>query len=215
MSYQIHILKASGRLDPFISDINEVIEQTLKPIEEKINLQKVDIVVVDQPHGAIPEVGLGGYAPNKNLLYVYTDPARESFKEIIHKELPRTIAHELHHCARWGAVGYGESLFEALISEGLAEHFDIEVNKGEPTQWATALNPEQIQELLKKSRSSFDDKKYNHSAWFFGSDKENIPRWAGYALGFHIVGDYMSRVGKTASELTETSADSFKQILGL
>ena len=100
MAYLNHILNASNRLTPFISGIEEVIQDTLKIVEENLPLGAVDMAVVDQPHSVIPEIGLGGYAPNANLLYVYTDPSREGFKEIIHKELPRTLAHELHHCAR-------------------------------------------------------------------------------------------------------------------
>ena len=54
----------------------------------------------------------------------------------------------MHHCARWGTVGYGETLLEAMISEGLAEHFDIEVNKTKPTMWATALDKKNLEKYL-------------------------------------------------------------------
>lgn len=212
MPYKLHILKSTGRLDQFVPEIEDVVNETLSKVEKVLKFN-VDIVLSDQPDAVIPETGLGGYSLNKNLLYIYSGPTRENFKEILKKELPRTVAHEIHHCVRWEKVGYGKTLLEAIISEGLAEHFDIEINNNKPTMWASALDKEKLFEMLEKAKVSFDDKNYNHASWFFGADKENIPRWTGYSLGYHIVSDYLKKFNKKASELVGEPAESFIKYL--
>jgi hypothetical protein len=88
----------------------------------------VDVVFQDYPLAAIPSLGMGGFAPTGHLVQLSFDPGAEDFEELIVAHLPRTLAHELHHCARWRGPGYGRSLGDALVSEGLADHFDLEVN---------------------------------------------------------------------------------------
>ena len=50
---------------------------------------------------------------------------------------------------------------------------------------------------------------YNHFDWFFGSEKNNIPRWSGYSLGFDIVCNYLKLTNKKASELVSVDASEF------
>ena len=174
--YNLHILKLSERLKKFEKETNHIAETTLNRVENKIKNLKVDIVVSDQPHSVIPEIGLGGYAPTKNVLYIYTDPGREIFSEIIQRDLPRTLAHELHHCARWQSIGYGKTLLEAMVSEGLADHFDIEINHVDSPPWSTALKEQEITELLVRARKSFHDNNYDFIYTTFGATKINFVR---------------------------------------
>jgi uncharacterized protein YjaZ len=212
MSYKVHILNASGRLEAFAPLIGETIDKIFKLIEGKLVLPTLDIIILDAPESVIPEIGLGGYSPNKNTVYIYTDPGRENFRQIIEEHLPRTLAHELNHCARWMAVGYGKTLFEAVISEGLAEHFDIEVNKTTPTPWAVAVRGEELAGLIARAKLDFEKEDYDHAAWFFGSEPYGIPRWAGYSIGYHLVGEYILRTDKKPHELVGAPAKLFLRI---
>ena len=55
----------------------------------------------------------------------------------------------------------------------------------------------------------FNSREYNHDDWFFGPLSRDIPKWTGYSVGFRLVGDYLKRTGKKASELVVEPASSF------
>ncbi len=82
-----------------------------------------------------------GLRAEKGVVYVTMDPEHPSLRANAAQSLERMLAHELHHCARWDGPGYGE----ALVSEGLAGHFEQEVFGGEAELWeslpASTLRP--------------------------------------------------------------------------
>ena len=207
MSISFHILDAGGRLEKFQVQISDSLRVGLEHIEQELSLPSIDVVVVDDPHSAIPETGVGGSAPTAHLLYIYVDPEFTDLDKTLDFEIRSTLAHELHHCARWANIGYGSTLLEAIVSEGLADHFDIEINGGVPKLWDTAIQREGLETLLEMAKLEFTNSDYDHAAWFYGSAK--IPRWAGYSLGFKLVGDYMQKTQKKASELVSEPASSF------
>lgn len=205
----LHILEASGRLGDFRLAIERAYTEVLPKIQERLELPDVDIVVADNPDAAIPETGVGGFAPTAHIVYVSVDSSFKMLKEKIGEEIKSTLAHELHHCARWASVTYGTTLLEALVSEGLADHFDIEINGGDPKPWDTALQEPELQQVRDGAKTEFNNPSYDHSVWFFGSDKTHIPRWAGYSLGFHLVAEHMKKGNKTAAELVHVPAEVF------
>ncbi|KND46719.1 MAG: hypothetical protein AB201_02685 [Parcubacteria bacterium C7867-006] len=209
MNVKLHILKQSTRLNSFEEIIRKSFEEGINKIQNKIILPNVDVVVSDNPGSSIPETGVGGYAPTANLVYININPEFSDLEKTLFDEIQSTLAHELHHCARTEKIGYGKTLLEALVSEGLADNFDIEVNNKKPKPWSVAIKDEELKDLKKKAEKDFNNDKYNHSAWFFGSRDLNIPRWAGYSLGFDIVKDYLKKTDKTASELVVTDASEF------
>jgi uncharacterized protein YjaZ len=66
---------------------------------------------------AIPEYGIGANSPGPNHVYVSFDPESD---KITQHGLDETLFHEIHHCMRWRDPCYGETLGEAMITEGLA-----------------------------------------------------------------------------------------------
>lgn len=208
MSVNLHILKASGRLEKFETSIKKAFEVGIHDTQSKLTLPILDVVVVDDADMAIAETGVGGSAPNAHVLYIYINPEFVKLEQTLEFEIKSTLAHELHHCARWATVGYGTTLLEAIVSEGLADHFDIEINGGKPKPWSVALPEKELQSILLKAQEEFNSE-YNHSDWFFGS--KEIPRWAGYSLGFKIVGDYIAQTGKSASQLVATVHTEFNK----
>lgn len=193
MNIAPHILLGSGRLTSFAEQIKEAFVKVIERINSKVSIPNVDVVIYDNPHGAIPETGVGGYAPDEHTIFISLDPDFPKFEDIIKKELGRTVTHELHHVLRWKSPGYGQTLLEALITEGLADHFDVEVNNETPEPWCVAFNEEQLNKILTKAQKEFNNKNYDHNSWFFGSEEKNIPRWAGYSLGYKLVNDYLQK----------------------
>ena len=96
-----------------------------------------------------------------------------------HADIEAVVAHELHHLARWHYTGYGLSLGEAVISEGLASLYEEEISNIKPA-WAKAkVDKESLQKLIK----DWNDKNYNHAEWFFDG---KYGRWFGYSVGYRI-----------------------------
>lgn len=209
MSIRLELSAGRPHLESLEASIRSAFSSGVTDVQEKLELPEVVVYVDDDADSTIPETGIGGFAPSANRLEIHIDPDSEGIGERLEIEFRSTLAHELHHCARWAACGYGETLLEEMVSEGLADHFDIEVNGGVPKPWSIALPKEQLDILEERARNESEDGTYDHDAWFFGSDEEGIPRWAGYALGYAIVEKYMTRSGRKASELVGESAVSF------
>ena len=103
--------------------------------------------------------------------------------------------------------GYWITLAEALVTEGLADHFAAEAFPDTPPQpWDHALSAEQEAELWQKAQPILDvPRGYNHRAWFLGDG--DLPRWAGYTLGYRIAEAYLGD-DASASSAVGTEADT-------
>lgn len=210
MTVNIYVLTASGRLEKYKSRITKAAKASVKIIGKKIPLPDVDIVFYDNPENAIPHLGICGFNQNANLIFVYLDPKFRNFKRTINEEIIRVIAHELYHSARWKAVGFRETLLKALVNEGLADHFELEVTNKKPQKWNTTLTAKQFDIMKKKAQKEFNNKNYNHEEWFFGSKERGIPKWTGYTIGFNLVGEYLKKhPDKKPSQLFAAKAEEF------
>ncbi len=158
---------------------------------------RVGIEVKIDPAWVIPEIGVGGTTdPRSGTVFVQLDyPLRDGAETWI----PATLAHELHHSSRIRTgPGYGETLGEALVTEGLADHFVGEVFPATPPHpWDSALSKKQEADLWRRAKPLLEAAGgYNHRPWFFGGD--GIPRWTGYTLGYRIVDAYLTGKGRAA-----------------
>lgn len=206
--HKLHILEQSKNLILLKDKIQKAYQEIMPIIESKIKLPDIDIVVADNSEGTISEIGIGGNSPTANLIYINIDPYFSNIENRIEEEIKSTLAHECHHCARAEHFYYGNNLLEAIITEGLADHFDIEINSGDPKPWSVALDDNQSNNFLELAKKEFDNKNYDHPKWFFGTDSE-IPKWTGYSLGFKIVGDYLKKTNKKTSELFNLDSKEF------
>ncbi len=210
MPVNIFVLTAGGRLGKYKNRILKAAKESVKIIGRKMQLPDVDVVFYNNPNNVIPHLGISGFTNNPNLILVPLNPLFKYFGKTINEEIIRTLAHELHHCARLKNVGYGNMLFEAMISEGLADHFELQVTSRKPQKWDTALTCVQLRAIKKKAMKEFHNKNYNHSDWFFGSKKRKIPKWAGYTIGFNLVGEYLkNNPNKKPSQLFAAKAEEF------
>lgn len=165
----------------------------------------VDIVVHNGR--AIDEIGgILGYAPDPHNMYITLDSQHPKLLESIPIWVPSTVAHEMHHNKRWSTVGYGQTLLEKIVSEGLASYFEHEMNPELNIPWSRAFKSiEEATEVWTLAKTKLDTKDISHGEWFFGEGK--VPRWAGYTLGYNIVESYIKEhTGKTAALLVSTPA---------
>lgn len=208
----LHILNASGKLTPYIKEIENIFNETVIKIIEKIPVSNVDIVIVDNPSSTIPEIGMGGHTMTANYIVISLDHEFNNFKKALKLELIDILAHELCHAVRWQKIEYPyNNLLEALITEGLADHFANEITKAESLHlWDKALAFGQVNEWLRKAREEYLNKNYIHHEWFFGSKEKGIPRWTGYTLGYHLVAEYLKKnPNKKSSQLYALPTEEF------
>lgn len=209
MSVNLHILQASGRLEPFEQTIRKAADEAIGDVKKAIDLPDVDITVFDHPEKAIDETGVGGRIMNKHYVRIAVDPEHDNVQENLAPELKSSIAHELNHASRWHTVGKATTLLESFVEEGLAVHFTIEITGCDPKPWCTAVQGERLEELKERARDEFDNEDYDYYGWFFGYERDDIPKWAGYSIAYLLVGDYLEKTGKSAAELTDKPAEIF------
>lgn len=143
---------------------------------------------------------------------ISADPDNLNFANSLENEFFTTLGHELHHSKRWQTVGYGSTLLEALVSEGLACHFETELRPGTIPFYASALEEAAISDLFAKAIPRFSDVDYGQDEWFFGQNDE-IPLHTGYTLGFELVSRYIRKQGKKASRLYDELAEQFRSLV--
>ncbi|MGK8934697.1 DUF2268 domain-containing putative Zn-dependent protease [Pluralibacter gergoviae] len=168
-------------------------------------------VVVKAGAFVIPEKGHLGFCPESGLITITVDPQSPAFCQNDAQSLERMFAHELHHAARRAAVGYGATLGEVIVSEGLAGHFALEVFAGEPEPWER-LSAEDVTPWLPSLSELWDSRDYDHNAWFFGTG--SLPRWLGYSAGFQLLSRYFAaNPHQRASLLAGEGAEAFREFV--
>ncbi len=192
---ELHLLNARGDLDALADAIHGSFRRCVAKVQTLITLHALDVVVYADRSHAIPEVGFGGHSPSAARAFVAIDPDRAFDAE----GFERCLAHELHHCVRWRLIGYGRTLGAAIVSEGLACRFEVEVaGEGAPI-YATTLSEAELAACVASADKLLEAPSYNHAEWFFGQGA--LPRFAGYAIGYRLVTDTCKRLGLSAAQL--------------
>ena len=219
MSIQIYILDASGRLTPYKNIIQKSALQTVKKVRNKIALKNVDIVIKESER---PELlknidGVGGYCPSGHFAQLSIDINHPMFSKFPERIIERSLLHELHHAMRRqaGVSIFGGSFLECMFSEGLADYFVYELT-GEIPVWANFLAEKTKKRLMSRAKRKFKQKitYKDYDNWFtVGSSKLKIPKWAGYALGFELVGNYFKdNPSQSAASLVSVPIKKLKNI---
>lgn len=203
----LHVMNAAGQLsDALEADIEALAAGAMQRAAQELNLRGVDVAVYVHPGWVIPETGVCGYAPLGHWVQITLDPANPNFDAVYRQEIPWTVAHELHHAKRQQGPGYGQTLLEAIVSEGLAQHYEASW-RGEAPPYARGTN---LDPLWVRAQTDLSGP-YDHRAWFFGDAARDLPRWGGYALGYELVRRHMNRTGGNAVGLAHAPAEAFAQ----
>ncbi|SFD84232.1 DUF2268 domain-containing protein [Paracidovorax konjaci] len=211
----IHLLNAGNELGTHADALRTALAPVAASVPPRLPLQGVDVLVYHDPASTIPELGAGGYTPSAHRVFLPIDVRRHEADPVAFGHALRgLLAHELHHCARWAGPGYGNTLGEALVSEGLACLFESEWGVGGPPFYARSLSPAQIETFSALARTHWDRTDHGHAQWFFGTQPDTLPRHAGYALGYAMAVRHARRTGLSASQLVHVPARAFLADLG-
>ena len=208
MSLSLHVCDARGTLSPFAPAIRDAAEDAWRRASAALPLGPVDLVVRHVPGWAIPERGHVGYTPTASLIELTADPALPAFRDHLGESLSRALAHEFHHAARWDGPGYGTTLGEGLVSEGLACIFAREIYPGPPEPWEAPAPGTDMDALLGRAVAEWDAPFRLGSRWIGGGD--GLPRWAIYAAGTRIAADALARTGHMAADAVHMAAAEFR-----
>lgn len=204
----LHLMNAGGLLPGALAgDLRKVLDAALARQGQRLGLDGVDVAVRVLPWG-LPETGVHGYAPAGHHAELTLSPQNPNFAALWRTEVPATLAHELHHCRRWRGPGYGETLLEVLVSEGLAQHHEREERGGQPAPYSRLTAD--LAPLWARAAPLLDRRDYGHAAWFFGSEEAGLPRWAGYALGYDLVRRFQERRAQDTAALADAPAEVFQ-----
>ncbi|MGK9085293.1 DUF2268 domain-containing protein [Brucella intermedia] len=180
----LHWLTASGGLEEFEQPIFIEITAAFRTLEHFVSPPKLDILLNRSKH-IIPEIGILGRSHNSMLFSLNFDPDNPNLKpSLTNGTLQRQLLHEIHHCMRMAGPGYGWTLGEALVSEGMAGHFVQHLMNTPPELWERAVPIDRLK-VHCPTVAELQSTDYDHAEWFFG--RGEIPRWLGYSMGFELV----------------------------
>jgi uncharacterized protein YjaZ len=207
---EIRIDDPAGLLRAHAGSIREMTNSTFARVNEALSVSGVVITVRPDPGRTIGGWGVGGFTGDARTVDIYIDPSFPGLGDALADRLPPLLAHELHHAARWRGPGYGRTLLEAMVSEGLADHFSMELLGAPLPPWSDAIPRDRTSHFLDVARPELDSTSYSHDGWFFGANPA-LPRWTGYTLGFRLVETYQAaHPGATAAQLVNASAAAFR-----
>jgi uncharacterized protein YjaZ len=190
--------------------LRETLQATLARVVEVLPMTALTITVSPNAARAIGGYGIGGFTTDGRTVDLFIDPAFPDLAGVLVTRVAPMLAHEAHHAARFRGAGYGRTLLEAMVSEGMADHFAIELLGAVVPPWSDALAANETDAWLAQARPLFNSAAYGHERWFFGTTPE-IPRWAGYTLGYRPIDRYkQSHPGATAVTLVNTQANTFR-----
>jgi uncharacterized protein YjaZ len=206
----LRIVDPTGRFGANTARIDTLARATIRLAENALAVTGVIITITPDASRAIPGYGVGGHSSDANTVQIFIDAAFPGIDTLLAHRLPPLVAHEMHHAKRWSNPGYGSSLLEAMVSEGLADHFAQELLGTEIRPWSNSFPDDQTAALLTRAQPEFDSRSYNHARWFFNVDS-SLPPWTGYTIGYRLVRAYiLAHPGSSAVGLVTTPANAFR-----
>ncbi len=209
------ITHANGNLDSKVETIVKAVKEAECYVFPKLKIDwDIDLLVTNRLYDIIiPEDGVGGRTRTSDFIEFAID--EEKATENLISEM---VAHELCHAARWGKNDeWINSLFDGVISEGIATYFEAEFVKDrtEKTVFIKTIlerSDEENEEILEKLRSQLDSNYYDYDTIFFNGSNE-LPRWSGYSLGYYLVRKYLKKTGKKIEDAFADKYADFKAVV--
>ena len=209
------LTEANGNL----SDKRELIKTAVKTAEKyvfpklKVNWD-IDLLVTNRLYDVIiPEDGVGGHTRTSDFIEFAINE-----EKVTKNLISEMVAHELCHAARWGKNDeWIKSLFDGIISEGIATYLEAEFVKDreEKTVFIKTIlerSDNENEKILEKLRDQLDSNYYDYDAIFFNGN-DGLPRWSGYSLGYYLVKKYLEKTNKKIEDAFADKYADFKIVL--
>lgn len=206
---------ANGNLDSRVETIEKAVKEAECYVFPKLKIDwDIDLLVTNRLYDIIiSEDGVGGHTQTSDFIELAID--EEKATENLISEM---VVHELCHAACWGKNDeWINSLFDGVISEGIATYFEAEFVKDctEKTVFIKTIlkrGDEENEKILEKLCSQLDSNYYDYNTIFFNGSNE-LPRWAGYSLGYYLVRKYLKKTGKKIENAFADKYADFKAVV--
>jgi hypothetical protein len=206
-----HLLNARGQF----SSCADAIRSACAEAEERVAAVTVPLaldIVISATEGMPEALFVSGHCYEPGVIGLRIDLGQPQSGERLRGDLLKCLFHEFHHALRWEGPGYGTTLGEALVSEGLAQRFLHEMMDCPPEPFEVAVPDDVCEAWRRAAFAGFDDADYDHDAWFFGTGE--MPNWLGYTLGRRMVDRILAaRPQDTALGLAHADAGQFRAAL--
>jgi hypothetical protein len=193
---------APGRLDSIVGWLEGAARDVVPPLQA----EHIDVLVVPG-NRLIPDWDCNGYTHGPWRITITIDPTCDGHeKRPLDAQLRAMLAHELHHAMRSRSAGYGSTLGEALVTEGLAQCYEEQAGCPTPN-YAVEVRGPALATLARLAKDELWSDAYDHSKWFFGSKTDDTFPWSGgYSLGYVLVRSWLDRAGVSASAAVSVGA---------
>jgi uncharacterized protein YjaZ len=201
--WTVHLLNARHDLTRILSEVRQASREAVARASDHAELPDFDLVVRAHQDRS-PEGTVQGHCPAPGIVEIVVTPDR--FDPV---QFSRALIRQIAHLIRQEGPGYGRSLGEVLVSEGLAGHFVLQVMGGQPDGLDT-VRP--AQGAMRQAMNEWARRDYDHGRWFGG--KGDLRKGTGHGLGHRLIAEHLAeRTGDSAATLAMAPADPFRQIL--
>lgn len=172
------------------TDLPQVVGQALAHINALLPGPSTAITIGYAGLQVIPQTGTNGYTnPGSGVITIgFEQTPQASFSTITQLWLARTLSHEIDHSVRvLAGPGFGITLLEQIITEGISSAFDMSAFPGTPNPWDRAITRSQECALWKQAQGQLG-KAGLYDEWMFG--QPGIPHWTAFTIGYDIVTGY-------------------------
>ena len=189
-------------------DLPTLISRALDHINALLPGPKTSISVnYYRPAVLIPQTGTAGVTDRLtgHITTGFGRTPRSSIRRAVAFWMPRTLSHEVDHSVRiLAGPGFGPTLLDQIISEGISSVFDEAAFPGPANPWDNAISHSRECALWHTAQSQLGSPGL-YDLWMFGSP--GVPYWTGFAIGYHIVKDYRQHHPQVSwAALTRASA---------
>ncbi|WP_448548540.1 DUF2268 domain-containing putative Zn-dependent protease [Thalassotalea fusca] len=212
MMTKINVLNASEKFNDVLDLLESKGQYSLSKISQHIQLPNLDIIISPAPDEYKTDSGILGCVSTPYLIEILVDTDREDLVDVIHNELTAVIAHELHHAIRALSGVQEKTLFQTLISEGLACHFETKFNGNTTPRFLNEVKKFEWRELYNQMQTNLNNQDFNYPDYFGVGNDAKLPERAGYWVGFNLVSEYINKYGGCASTLIGIPAEKFVAI---
>ncbi|MEL7311899.1 MAG: DUF2268 domain-containing putative Zn-dependent protease [Pseudomonadota bacterium] len=186
-----------------------IVEDTINLASTQLPVERVVVTIRNDATRTAPGYGLAGYATGPESVEIVLDAQFPDLEAVLPERLSYVVAHELHHTVRLRDPGPYTTLLEALVFEGMADHFAVQLLNTELAPWSDTFPPADTSVYLERARLEFDST-FDFDAWFFGINSD-LPQWTIYTLGYRILDDYfVANPEEDAVTLVNAPANQFR-----
>ena len=188
-------------------EIDDVFESTAALVAEELSLKDVDVFASAELWRTGSKTPIHGFSMSTHELVLRINPKSQA-SAAFRQEFGAVLAHELHHCKRWSGPGYGSSLREAIVSEGLACDYEKKFRCGLP-EYVRPISNEELVVLAGQVAPYLDRPTYDHALWFDGREGKRCLPYLGYSVGYQLIQNEIEKCGASAADLCMAPAARF------